>query len=314
MQSAFVNDLTLSFMNRYATRLGVYGRTRLGVLAVMALLAYGCDSGSSRIASYDDCVLEHSKGIASSTLLDTIKVSCKQKYPKTFDLAAIAKNANTLDWSEVAAMEEIRTLSSDQKDGARNQYFLDVIRPRIHPDFVAEAKIQFDSFASRAEKRIAGTAVSQTEGTAKPPLSVARPQVASPSKAFPLPLPQNGQPFTFNSEQRIAPFSIVTRDSTRNFFVKLEDWNTGQPVYGVFIRAGQSVETTVPLGTFRLKYATGIHWYGEGELFGTDTTYHEADRRFNFSQTDEKIAGYTVELYLQPHGNLKTVRTDRAKW
>ena len=73
-----------------------------------------------------------------------------------------------------------------------------------------------------------------------------------------------------------------------------------------FIFGGQSFETEVPLGTYRVKYATGETWYGENYLFGSTTRYSEAEKIFEFTVQGNQISGYTVELIRQRGGNLQT--------
>jgi hypothetical protein len=88
--------------------------------------------------------------------------------------------------------------------------------------------------------------------------------------------------------------------------VKIVDWATDVPAMTVFVRSGQSVSTKVPLGSYKIKYAAGIQWYGETHLFGPDTSYSMADKRFDFQEIGNQVSGFTVELFLQPHGNLRT--------
>lgn len=82
----------------------------------------------------------------------------------------------------------------------------------------------------------------------------------------------------------------------------------------MFIRAGQSAETLVPLGTYRIRYATGETWYGEDFLFGPQTSYSEADQSFRFMDEGYQYSGYTLELFLQRHGNLSTNRITPDQW
>lgn len=136
------------------------------------------------------------------------------------------------------------------------------------------------------------------------------------AKPEPLPLPANGRRFMYARAERIAPLRVVTRESSNHFFVKLEDWDSGVPIMGIFIRGGQSIETKVPLGRFRLKYATGTQWFGDAneDLFGPDTGTFQADKSFDFYETGNQISGYTVELFLHPHGNLRTSHINRRNW
>lgn len=120
------------------------------------------------------------------------------------------------------------------------------------------------------------------------------------------PLPENGQLIIAPKEEKImAPFSIKT-SGVENHFVKLEDIKTNKTIMAMFIRSGNTVETTVPLGTYKLKYAAGSNWYGEKELFGSDTVCSVANETFTFEVQGNQIVGNTVELILQSKGNLHT--------
>ena len=110
----------------------------------------------------------------------------------------------------------------------------------------------------------------------------------------------------FTNAEQVAPFRIVTPSGAENYYVKLADAFSGKTVMTFFVYGGQSFETKVPLGTYRVKYATGSTWYGEDHLFGPDTHYSEADKTFEFSVQGNQISGYTVELIRQRGGNLHT--------
>lgn len=120
------------------------------------------------------------------------------------------------------------------------------------------------------------------------------------------PLPVNGAIKRYVKDEATAPLKIVTRDNSNHYYVKVVDWYTKKKICTVFIRSGQSVSLHVPLGTYRLRYATGEKWYGTKLLFGPETAYSEADQQLDFDIRGEQVHGYTVELYLRPNGNLKT--------
>lgn len=128
------------------------------------------------------------------------------------------------------------------------------------------------------------------------------------------PLPENGAAQHYGGGEPVAPLEIRTRDHGSHYFVKVADWVTGEPVATIFLRAGQSAETLVPIGTYRIRYATGETWYGEQFLFGPQTSYSEADRSFPFTEDGNQISGYTVELFLQENGNLNTSRITPEQW
>jgi hypothetical protein len=129
------------------------------------------------------------------------------------------------------------------------------------------------------------------------------PQFNEPEK----PLPYNGMTKNYTYEECIAPLKIVTK-SDMHYYVKIVDWYTDRLVQTIFVRAGRSVETQVPLGSYKIKYAVGATWYGEIHRFGPETAYSEADDRFDFEIIDNHVSGYTIELFLQRDGNLQTRR------
>jgi RNase P subunit RPR2 len=124
-------------------------------------------------------------------------------------------------------------------------------------------------------------------------------------------LPFTGSQSTYSLAETVAPLTISTRQDTGHYFVKIVDWATDAPVMTVFVRSGQSVDVTVPLGSYKIKYANGCQWYGETYLFGPNTCYNMADKRFDFKEIGDHVTGFTVELFLQPNGNLRTKKIRR---
>jgi len=116
------------------------------------------------------------------------------------------------------------------------------------------------------------------------------------------------------SSNLVAPFEIRTAVGA-NYFIKLEDSLTREPIQTFFIQGGQTMQSNVPLGHFVLKYATGNSWCGENEMFGTETEFHKADVVLRFARQDSDhgytMIGHTVELILRANGNLQTSRISR---
>ena len=129
----------------------------------------------------------------------------------------------------------------------------------------------------------------------------------------PLPLPINGKTRSFAQGERPAPLKVNTKGSDHHL-IKLTKPGSTEPVMYLFIRAGQSAEMEVPLGTFEVKWATGKEWYGYKKKFGESTAYGKADKLFNFEQTiTQTSTGYTttmkgreITLYPVTSGNLST--------
>ncbi|MFC1653029.1 hypothetical protein ACFL3F_04850 [Planctomycetota bacterium] len=127
-------------------------------------------------------------------------------------------------------------------------------------------------------------------------------------------LPVNGTVKDYTTKERLAPLRVVTSGQKVHYLVKLSDWETDDIALTIFVHAGQTIETTIPLGSFRLKYAAGENWLGYDDLFGKDTIYSKANKCFKFVQQGDNISGYTVELVLQQGGNLSTARIPKSQW
>lgn len=129
------------------------------------LLLAGCDKISQSIGSYDDCLLSNMKGVTASHVIEAVKAACKQKHPKEFDFAEIARSANVKSWAEVVTQEGFFSKADDVKEEIKLQYFADVIQPRVHPDFILEAKTQFESYSRGIVRKLNNSTL------AKPSLS-----------------------------------------------------------------------------------------------------------------------------------------------
>jgi hypothetical protein len=74
----------------------------------------------------------------------------------------------------------------------------------------------------------------------------------------------------------------------------------------------------LPLGTFEVKYATGTgeYWCGQDAKFpfGRQTQFFRADDIFDFTDEGDHYSGYTLELFLQPDGNMQTVSLAADEW
>jgi len=105
--------------------------------------------------------------------------------------------------------------------------------------------------------------------------------------------------------QGVAPLEVKTRLGG-NYYIKVVDWTTKAEILTAFIRGGQPFETTLPVGSYEIKYAAGQTWYGTVLDFGEGASYSRCDDRFDFTRTINGYNGYTIELILQQHGNLQT--------
>ena len=69
---------------------------------------------------------------------------------------------------------------------------------------------------------------------------------------------------------------------------------TDKKIITFFVRAKSTVEIDMPAGNLELRYAYGSTWYGEGDLFGSDTRYAKVDRNYNFTTYSWEFSLYTT--------------------
>lgn len=113
----------------------------------------------------------------------------------------------------------------------------------------------------------------------------------------------------------VAPLEIRTSASGGyHYLVKLVNRATNNVAGSYFIRSGESISVEVPVGSYEIRYASGKNWYGPTYLFGPDTLYSKADSIFDFTFNGYQYSGYSVELIMQPNGNLSTSRLNPAQW
>lgn len=125
-----------------------------------------------------------------------------------------------------------------------------------------------------------------------------------------LPLPVNGiykmaDRRGFN-ENNSPPFKITNAPGA-NTLLKLIRASDGVEVMSIFIRAGQSVEVGVPVGSYRAKIASGQTWYGDAIRFGPNTSYGTLDTVLRFSIEGRQLLGNEVTLTRVKDGNLRQV-------
>lgn len=102
----------------------------------------------------------------------------------------------------------------------------------------------------------------------------------------------------------MPPFKISTSENAQNWLIKLCDQESNLPVMTVFVRAGETVEVKVPIGSYRVKFASGERWYGESNLFGPDTDYSTIDDPLDFRVKGNQLVGHALSLTAVPNGNL----------
>ncbi len=117
----------------------------------------------------------------------------------------------------------------------------------------------------------------------------------------PLPLPRNGT-LIKGYHKGLAPFTILARNDGKHYYLKLLNASNGSETLSAFLRSGSTYNEHVPIGKYELKYAVGETWYGTRWLFGPKTIFRKLDQVFEFKIQNNEIAGYRLDLYLEPAG------------
>jgi hypothetical protein len=116
------------------------------------------------------------------------------------------------------------------------------------------------------------------------------------------PLPDNGYGvFEFDQSAVDSPLRITPRGEQGHIVLKVENSVGDRFVCWLFIRQGESAETRIPAGTYRLKLACGKTWYGEKDLFGPGGSYSAIVNEINVP----KHTVYTVDLHPSTEGTLR---------
>lgn len=109
-------------------------------LFAISITGYGCHKEP---ATYDDCVLANLSNAKTPQAIAAVKASCRGKFPVAFKWDDLGKKAGFKTWSEVKQNPEFQALSEEDKHAAKEQYWREVLKPRIRNDFRDEAHDQF---------------------------------------------------------------------------------------------------------------------------------------------------------------------------
>ncbi|MCG3769877.1 MAG: Chaperone protein DnaJ 2 [Nitrosomonadaceae bacterium] len=111
----------------------------------------------------------------------------------------------------------------------------------------------------------------------------------------------NGRSYAKND----APPLLIENVPFDHALIKLIRTSNGAEVMRIFVRAGESVEVYVPVGTYKAKLAYGQTWYGDAVRFGPSTKYAELDGTFEFKIEGLQLQGHRLTLTRVTHGNLR---------
>ena len=128
------------------------------------LLLVAC-SRTEAPKTYEDCILTYMQGAKTPPALAMVKQACKDKFPVTFDFDQLARSASVPTWSAIAVKPDFTKLSREEKTETRSAYYDEVLRPKIHPDFVEEGRAQFQAHWRKTEKAASDAAASAPAST-----------------------------------------------------------------------------------------------------------------------------------------------------
>lgn len=131
--------------------------------------------------------------------------------------------------------------------------------------------------------------------------------------------PENGHVFLSPQYQRLCPLSVSVSDGS-SYYIYLKYMRAPENSYdsrkesgygesedlAFYVRSGETVNLDVPVGVYKLYYATGDVWYGTLYKFGVDTAYFSSDDLLDFYTSYDSTYGVTLELWAQYNGNFET--------
>ena len=166
--------------------------------------------------------------------------------------------------------------------------------------------------AQRAEQAREAVRLEQ-EGIAKAQADAIAAEQESALKAMEKPLPESGiHSSSFGKSGRDWPPFRINNAPGANALIKLVRTDDGLEVISIFVRAGETVDVNVPLGSFRAKIASGQTWYGDEVRFGPTTSYGEFSSTFNFRIEGGQLAGNEITLSHVTNGNLRENAIDAS--
>ena len=98
---------------------------------------------------------------------------------------------------------------------------------------------------------------------------------------------------------------LLIENVPEHTFMKLIRISDGAEAMSIFVRAGESVEVSVPVGNYKAKLASGQTWYGEVVWFGPSTKYAALEGTFEFNVEGNHLAGHRLTLTRVAQGNLR---------
>jgi hypothetical protein len=114
-------------------------------------------------------------------------------------------------------------------------------------------------------------------------------------------------PVAVNRTGDVAPLTITGLVGVgQNMVVRLDSWEARTPIVMIPVRGGETAALQVPVGRYRISYASDATWQGEFKLLGET---QEGVEPLAFYRTENQVLGHRIDLNGRINGNLKTRRT-----
>ena len=113
-----------------------------------------------------------------------------------------------------------------------------------------------------------------------------------------------------------APLTLQTSatDPAANYVITVRGWSTNDLVATTYLNANSVATLSLPVGDYRLSFATGRRWGGERMLFGSSTTVQQARFPISLVAYPDYIMGRVVYLMPTSNPNLPTDRITSAQF
>lgn len=140
----------------------------------------------------------------------------------------------------------------------------------------------------------------------------------------------NGKIIIATEYVETCPFTVIA-DSNADYYIYLDYQRA--PTYSAegrkakstaklpyesdiafIVKAGKQVSIDVPIGIYKLYYATGTTFYGSKELFGSKTSCYEADELLSFYLSGNYYNGHTITLKSTYNGNFDTDKISESSF
>ena len=195
--------------------------------------------------------------------------------------------------------------------------------------FVAAAIILMIAiFSSGSKKTSTSSTSSSYSSTAKKQTSSSvgnytGNKTTSAPTATPKPMKvKNGQMLITPDYQRVCPFKVEV-PAGNDYYIYLQyigepDTSTkkrnrlssAKSPYendvAIYVQGSKTANVKVPIGNYKLYYATGETFFGTDSLFGSSTSYYTSSETLSFSAEKNGYAGHTLTLKPSVGGNFGT--------